>query len=219
MMMPKEIIRSSRKSLALVIDEWGNLIVRAPKSMSMEQINRFIEKKDTWIRKKQGQAQMFTDKYLPITGINGEKLSYRGQEYTIKLSDTNWVCLEDRIVYIPSSDSKAALIAWLKEQAYVLINERVLFYSSIMSVEYTKVRLTEAKGRWGSCSTNNNLNFAWRLIMCPQKVIDYVVVHELSHVKYKDHSSRFWQYIGMVLPDYKERESWLKIHRKIMNIV
>ena len=219
MMMPKKIIRSSRKSLALVIDEWGDLIVRAPKSMSMEQINRFIEKKDTWIRNKQGQAYMFTDKYLSIAGITGEKLSYLGQEYTINLSDTNRVCLEDRIVYIPSSDPKADLITWLKEQAYILIKERVLFYSSIMSVEYAKVRLTEAKGRWGSCSANNNLNFAWRLIMCPQKVIDYVVVHELSHIKYKDHSLRFWQCVGMVLPDYKEQDSWLKIHRKIMNIV
>ena len=81
------------------------------------------------------------------------------------------------------------------------------------------VKLSEAKARWGSCSTKNNLNFSWRLVMCPLSVIDYVAVHELSHITYKNHSPAFWARVKTVLPTYEDDQEWLKANRKLMEII
>jgi hypothetical protein len=79
--------------------------------------------------------------------------------------------------------------------------------------------MSEAKRRWGSCGAGNTLNFAWRLVMCPQSVIDYVVVHELSHITYKDHSAKFWTRVATVMPNYREAQDWLRLNRRLMEII
>lgn len=92
-------------------------------------------------------------------------------------------------------------------------------YSNVMGVTPGIIKLSEAKARWGSCSTKNNLNFAWRLVMCPLSVIDYVVVHELSHITYKNHSPAFWARVKTVLPTYEDAQEWLRINKKLMEII
>jgi len=88
-----------------------------------------------------------------------------------------------------------------------------------MGVKYASMKMSEAKRRWGSCGAGNTLNFAWRLVMCPQSVIDYVVVHELSHIPYKDHSPKFWTRVATVMPNYKEAQEWLRLNRKLMEVI
>ena len=104
-------------------------------------------------------------------------------------------------------------------EALRIITERVNNYAGIMSVTPGTIKLSEAKARWGSCSAKNNLNFAWRLIMCPLSVIDYVVVHELSHITYKNHSPAFWARVKAVLPNYEDDQDWLKVNKKLMEIL
>ena len=113
----------------------------------------------------------------------------------------------------------AAVAEWLKVQGETVINDRVDYYANLMGVKYTSVKMSEAKRRWGSCGAGNTLNFAWRLVMCPQSIIDYVVVHELSHITYKDHSAKFWTRVATVMPNYKEAQDWLRLNRRLMEVI
>ena len=187
-----QVVRSNRKSVALVIDNEANLIVRAPALMPDTVIDEFVRKKRRWINEKQQQVAVFGEKHPPVVVETGESIMYLGSNYAI---------------------------AWLKEQAMQTISERVALYANVMGVTPGTVKLSEAKARWGSCSTKNNLNFAWRLVMCPLSVIDYVVVHELSHITYKNHSPAFWARVKTVLPTYEDDQDWLKLNKKLMEII
>ena len=97
-----------------------------------------------------------------------------------------------------------------RQRAKERLRGRAAYFAPIMGVSYGSLRLSSAKTRWGSCSGKGNLNFHWKLILMPPEVLDYVVVHELAHLKEMNHSPRFWAVVEAVLPDYKERRQWLK---------
>lgn len=98
----------------------------------------------------------------------------------------------------------------LQNKAYVVIPRRVAYYAEKLGVSYGKITLRQQKTRWGSCAANGNLNFNWLLILAPPEVLDYVVVHELCHRREMNHSQAFWKEVEKILPDYRERQKWLK---------
>ena len=97
-----------------------------------------------------------------------------------------------------------------KTKALEYITQRVEYYAQIYDLKYRSIRINNAKTRWGSCGYKGTLNFTWRLMMAPERVVDYVIIHELMHLKQKNHSRKFWDEVRMVMPDYKEDEQWLK---------
>lgn len=101
-------------------------------------------------------------------------------------------------------------IAELRAYAEKTLPKRVAFYAKIMGVQPTGIKITSAKTRFGSCSGKNSLCFSWRLMLYPPEAVDYVVVHELAHIREKNHSPAFYAVIAAVLPDYKAREQLLK---------
>ena len=101
-------------------------------------------------------------------------------------------------------------IKQLAEKAMAKIPQRVDYYAAIVGVTYGKITIRNQKTRWGSCSRKGNLNFNCLLMLAPEAVLDYVVVHELCHRKEMNHSKRFWNEVERVLPSYKKQESWLK---------
>ena len=214
-----QVVRSNRKSVALVIDNEANLIVRAPILMPETTIDEFVRKKRRWINEKQQQVATFGEKHPPVVVETGESIMYLGSSYAIIKDAVDAVEISGNELVVPEDYDVEALTAWLKEQAMQTISERVALYANIMGVTPGTVKLSEAKARWGSCSTKNNLNFAWRLIMCPLSVIDYVVVHELSHITHKNHSPAFWSRVKTVLPTYEDGQEWLKFNRKLMEII
>lgn len=214
-----QVVRSNRKSVALVIDNEANLIVRAPALMPDTVIDDFVRKKRRWINEKQQQVAVFGEKHPPVVVETGESIMYLGSNYAIIKDSVDMVEVSGSELIVPENYDVDALTAWLKEQAMQIISERVALYANIMGVTPGTIKLSEAKARWGSCSTKNNLNFAWRLIMCPLSVIDYVVVHELSHITYKNHSPAFWARVKTVLPTYEDNQEWLKVNKKLMEII
>lgn len=94
--------------------------------------------------------------------------------------------------------------------ARIRIPERAAYYAGIIGVTYGKITIRDQKTRWGSCSSQGNLNFTWKLVLAPPEVLDYVVVHELCHRIEMNHSSAFWHQVARVLPDYQRQRSWLK---------
>jgi predicted metal-dependent hydrolase len=98
----------------------------------------------------------------------------------------------------------------LKKEAKEYIVHRVWELASEYGIEYNRIRITSARTRWGSCSSKKNLNFSYRLMLVPQDVIDYVIIHELAHLKHMNHSKKFWSHVESMMGDYKIRERWLK---------
>lgn len=95
-------------------------------------------------------------------------------------------------------------------KAHQIFSKKVSYYSRIMGVTCNRITVREQKTRWGSCSSKHNLNFNWRLLLAPEEIMDYVIVHELAHLREMNHSAKFYAVIESILPDYKNRQNWLK---------
>jgi len=214
-----EVVRSNRKTIALVVDSNATLVVRAPFSVSDCEIKAVVDKKQFWINEKRKQVEVFGIHHPKVEMKNGAAVMYLGNSYTITKEAVNTFKVLEPFIHAPKNATVETFVNWLKEEALTIITDRVSKYATLMGVEYSKINLTDARARWGSCSTKNALNFAWRLIMCPVSVIDYVVVHELSHTIYKSHSPLFWARVKTILPDYLESQEWLKVNRKLMEII
>ena len=110
------------------------------------------------------------------------------------------------------------LTAWYKIQARKIIQDRVKHLSQLAKLHYNTMSITDASTRWGSCSSNKNLHFNWKLIMAPSPVIDYVISHELSHLTEMNHSRAFWETVRRMFPLYRQYRTWLKRHGHTLTI-
>ena len=99
---------------------------------------------------------------------------------------------------------------WLRTEGAERFHQKTAFWAARMKVSYGRITIRDQKTRWGSCSSRGNLNFNWRLLLMPERVMDYVIVHELAHRREMNHSAAFWQIVETYLPDYRERRQWLK---------
>lgn len=205
-----ELIRSPRKTLGLTVDNNGRLVVRAPMTLSEDAIQNFIREKSRWIAEKQRQAAVRIEKQRACTLDAGESLLYLGKSFRLRRRDVREITAAGSLLTIPAKTTAAMLANWLRLQAAPYIRQRAEHYAKEMGVGYTSLKLSGAAKRWGSCGPKNSLNFSWRLIMCPPWVIDYVVVHELSHITHKNHGSQFWRQVAATLPNYQTAKDWLR---------
>ena len=220
MKMPNEIIRSKRKTLALIINNKGELIVKAPLKMSEARIIEFVKQKQKWINSKIEISNKFSENNQNLLNDNLENVLFLGKTYKVVTSNVKDIMLENDILYYPQNKvlNKEQIIKWLKKEAKKILENRVSIYANIMKVTPNNIGITSAKTRWGSCSGKNNINFTYRLILCPISVVDYVVVHELSHITHKNHSKKFWNCVESFYPSYKKEENWLKTNKGIILI-
>lgn len=121
------------------------------------------------------------------------------------------LCMVSGIENDPAAYRTAA-VGWLREYARAKLEKKVKLFGSQMRVSVNRIAIKEQKTCWGSCSSKGNLNFNWKLILMPERIMDYVVVHELAHRKQMNHSAAFWREVEIVLPDYRERKQWLREH-------
>ena len=219
MIKPDEIIRSNRKTLSLSIDFFGRLIVRAPKRCSEERIFAFIRQKEDWILRKKAQMQG-AGMRLPPENLDGYTLLLLGKECTISLTEEPFVRYEGQTncLYLPKTNAKKRLIKWLKENAKRIFTNVTQAKAQEMNVQFKSVSVTSAKTRWGSCSAENAIRYTFRLLYAPKEVIEYVVVHELSHVRHKNHSPLFWAEVTKYCPNWKAHRAWLKQNGALMHI-
>lgn len=210
-----QIIRSRRKTIALIIKPDGSLIVRAPLWTAERVIKKFVKNNSSWIEKKQAEARTALPPE-PKRYCAGEMFMYLGNTYPLEIvkGQKKSLHLERSFKLAESAQDKAAgeFECWYRNQAKQVVAERVSAYASQYDLHYKGIKITSARTRWGSCSANGSLNFSWRLIQAPMEAVDYVVVHELVHTQIHNHSKRFWKKVEQILPDYKERRKWLRNH-------
>jgi len=214
-----KIERSKRKTIALLVNLDSTLTVKAPFYLPTQEIDKVIDKKRNWIIAKVKQAQR---KPKPVVRefVNGEGFLYLGKSYRLRINNTAKISLGDNLFFPKAKieNIREELVEWYKQQATHKFNLRAKWYAKKMGVNYSSIKLSSAQKRWGSCGRNNVLSFNWRLVMAPLKVLDYVVVHELTHIEYKNHSAKYWNKVRTLLPNYKQAKDWLKENGHILNI-
>jgi predicted metal-dependent hydrolase len=222
MMKIDQIIHTKRRTIALIIDRDGRLIIRAPLRATQKQITHLVEQKAAWIKSKQALVNTRYARFVPKAYANGEEFLYLGQAYRLAIVDksTPRLRLAEQFLLSRKGLPQAEKIfeQWYRLQAKQVITERVQVLAAMHGYEYCQVKITSAQTRWGSCSPRGNLNFSWRLVMAPIQVIDYVVIHELVHLHEKNHSRRFWDKVKTILPDYKIQVRWLKTYGHLLRL-
>ncbi len=217
-----KILRSKRRTIALAIKPDGQIIVRAPKFVSEKQIDSMVKDKQAWIFKHLAKL-----KQLPRASVinfsQDDKFLFLGQQYGLIISDSYFRRLNfDGEKFILSShfqgQAKQLFRKWYKAQAQKIIKQRVDYYAEKMGISYKSLSITSAKTRWGSCSSQQTLNFSFRLIMAPLEIIDYVAVHELAHILHHNHSKKFWYEVKKYYPNFKTAKQWLSHHRLLLEI-
>jgi len=217
-----QIIRTKRKSIALIVQRDGRLVVRAPIGATDEQIFAVVQKKNGWIHSKQETVLSTYPQVIEKEFVNGEGFWYLGTSYRMRIVDDASCPLElDTFFLLDRSAlplAREVFTNWYKDRALLVISERVAWYAAKNGIDFKQVKITSAQTRWGSCSSKGILSFAWRLIMAPVPVIDYVVVHELVHLLEKNHGKAFWAKVKSIMPDYKQKIEWLDVNGQLLNL-
>ncbi len=199
-----------------MVEADGSLVVRAPLRFPDSKIEKFILEHADWIRARQELAHRRMADNPPKKYLPGELFWYLGERYPLQIVPRASLPLqlEQHFVLDRHYQPQARQIfeAWYRRQARQVLYERSAFYASQLGLRFNRLRLSSARTRWGSCSNQGTLSFAWRLVMAPLEVIDYIVVHELTHLKIPNHSNLFWAQVSSVMPGYRQQTAWLKQH-------
>ncbi len=217
-----QIIRTNRKSISLEIKPDGRLIVRAPITASDALIKSMVEKKADWIAKTKNRLARQYPTIKEKSFKPGEYFWYLGEKYPLDLKERQRPLLElDGAFYLykgAQNRAREIFVAWYREETRQITADLIHKYVKKYRFNVNQVRITSARTRWGSCSGKNNLNFTYRLSMAPLDVIDYVVVHELVHLKVHNHSKTFWNAVAEIKADYKKNRTWLKEHGTLLTL-
>ncbi len=213
------IIKSNRKSVTLVIGKNGELIVRAPRFVSNREILKLVNAKQDWVKERRREIQRVSKLKQELTIKDGSNIPFMGETRMIRIGDVKKLTLTKDEIWIPTvHEPEKLFMRWLKVQALYILQESAEYYAKAMGLTYEAVKLSNARTSWGTCTSKRVLRFSWRLVFCPIEMLDYVVVHELSHIWHMNHSREFWACVEAVLPDYKVRRKWLKEHSYYMDI-
>lgn len=220
----KICINKRLKYLRLVVCTKG-VIILTPYAISQSEAENILKNKEKWVRQKYlnyRSIQMFN---FERNWVDGEKILYRGLIYEIKINTAynKEVKIEfdgqkfDIYLNCDFYKGKQRFVAienafkiFFIQNANDVLLKKVNYYSQIMGLSYNSIRVKDVKTFWGSCSKKGNLNFNWRIIMAPNWIIDYIVIHELCHLKYMNHSKEFWDMVEIYMPSFYEARIWLK---------
>lgn len=228
--------KAYRRSISIVLKRGEPILVKAGISTTVEKIEQFLVYKEKWISKNMQAFHEIDEKY-PVKKLNGdEKFPFLGQDLKLKFVLTplkqvffsrNESALQ---MHLPEAIWKQIseedlqkyfvdLRKYYQREAKKLISERIQIWSHQMDLHPSAVRFKNQKTRWGSCSSKKIINLNWRLIAAPIEVIDYILIHELSHLAHMNHSSKFWALVEKHCPDYMRSEKWLKEHHHSLDFL
>lgn len=188
--IPYELVRSSRKSYSISIEQNGQVIVKTPLRMSEIFLQEMLAEKRQWLTKN----------YVRMQEISQNKRENQYSPQVLKALEARYRKAAKE--YIPQRvDYYVSQMEWTDEEVFEENRK-----------PYKRITIREQKSRWGSCSGRGTLSFNWRLMLAPPRVLDYVVIHEICHFKHMNHSKEFWEEVAKLEPHYKEYRQWLKDH-------
>lgn len=214
-----------RRTIAIQMAADGTLAVAAPERANMAQVRAFLSAHNRWLQRVIARHQATG---LPVAYTEGAILPYLGHPCRLTLREGRAGCtLQPRqfVISLPrlatqpgerEQMTKLELRLWFKRRARQKLTARLTLWAQRLGIHHRDVKISDARRRWGSCSAANDIRLNWRLIMAPLELIDYVCVHELCHVRHKNHGAKFWQAVAHAMPDYAERERELKRHAALL---
>lgn len=202
-----------RKTITLKVDK-GEVTLLAPRHISWDFLEDFLRSKKEWLFKTLAKQQEKMANVPSFMFLDDDKLYYLGELYSFqKVYDRKDVAFHNRVFYIPSSSlerAKILLQKFYQKQGEIYLKERVAYYEEKMNIAPKAIRVFNLRGNWGSCTSQKNINFHYKLMMMPPSIIDYVVVHEMCHLVHMNHSKDFWGLVECFYPDYKKCRTWLR---------
>ena len=224
-----EFARGKRRTIGFVVGAEG-LSVRAPRWVALRDVDAALQEKADWIVRKLDEAQQRHERLesARIEWKDGARIPFLGEQVVLRLDPRHaFDGVGAMLDAEPGSDGlrelhlavannattaqiRDAAQAWLMRQAKRIFQERLTLFAPQLGVRWTKMSLSNAATRWGSASADGAIRLNWRLVHYRMPVIDYVVVHELAHLRVMDHSPRFWETVESVVPDYGALRQQLK---------
>jgi predicted metal-dependent hydrolase len=216
-----DIIYKKRTSIGISIDLYGKVEVQAPKGTPEDYILQFVEEKWDWIQQNLQEMQERTRGPKKKAYDHSESFLYLGESYPIQVTQDitikqDYVVFEGDYLHIvvnqlEDEKIKQALKRFYYQQCKSLVERSIKSYQSNFKLKPRSIRISDNNTNWGTCDFKQQLTFNWKLAMAPQKVIDYVVVHEMCHMVHLNHDRSFWRLVGKIMPDYQEQENWLAL--------
>ena len=203
----------------------GRVIIKVPFFINNNLIEQLVNKKLSWIKKQLN----ILSKFLPFEKklyVNDEKFLYLGKYYKLKILKNKKysVNIEGDFLQVNVKNElnilkvKKLLKEWFHEKSFIYFKKETHNYAKINNLKINSVKVREYKARWGSCSNKGDISFNWRLIMAPPKIIEYVIIHELMHIKEHNHSPKYWNYVKSLYPNINEAKEWLMYNGQTLNI-
>jgi len=213
-----ELRRSRRRTIGFVIDDRG-LRVTAPRWVPLADIERALQEKSRWIVRKlvEWRAHEARRERVTVRWEHGASLRFLGTTLTLALdADARGVSREgERLVVglaplAGAEQLKDRVQGWLQARAREVFAERIPLFAQRLGLEPSRWSLSSARTRWGSCTPDGAIRLNWRLVHFPLEIIDYVIAHELAHLRELNHGPRFWSTVGELFPDFERARAWLR---------
>lgn len=218
--------RSDRaKHARLEVREGRGLTVIVPRSYRLHKVDGLLKGKKRWVLRNLARHVWNMNPSMARETRSGSTVPYLGRELRVVESPVAGCALRaslkgDELVLSPAAGRAgldARLEQWYRAQALKLIKERVDDLVTRLGLRYGRIIIRGQRTRWGSCSHRGNLSFNWRLMMTPEPVIDYVIIHEVAHLKEMNHTKRFWALVAEECPHWREQRKWLDDHANELN--
>jgi predicted metal-dependent hydrolase len=209
--IPVALIHNKRaRRYVLRLRPDGSARVTIPRGGSITEARKFAERNAAWLER--AQQRLSTRSARPKEWLIGTAIHFAGELVAIKPGENGRILFGTETIKVKESDSdlRRAIERYLWKMAANEFPPRVIEQAAVHQLNVRRVTVRNQKSRWGSCSPRGTISLNWRLIQTPQFVRDYVILHELMHLREMNHSVRFWREVESVCPDYKAAESWLK---------
>lgn len=207
------VIKQKRKTASIVITDELEVQVKVPQYMSKKQIERLVAAHSEWINTMLEQKRQLSE---TKDWYKTKQLLYLGKYWPVELKESVLespkVDFNDKGFIIVSDGTercaKEKVEQFFKENAREMLSQLAMQYAHVVGVKFQKITIRKQKTRWGSCSSRGNLSFNLKILCAPVEMIEYVVLHEIMHLKYFNHSMEFWENIEKIMPDYKHRMNY-----------
>ncbi len=224
--IPYTVIRSRRRTADIVVERNGEVIVRAPIGLCDQRLERAIADRELWIHRARAEWEELNSRRVRREFLSGESFLYLGRTYRLKVvsdpdaqvSLRNGRLLISQHLLKRTQSARKALRDFYISRGEEILPARVQHLAKKVGVQPGRVRVKELGYHWASCGARGDLNFHWKTLMAPRTVLDYVIVHELCHLRHRDHSTAFWNEIDKVLPSYRERKQWLRANGASLDV-
>ncbi len=220
----KKLVFTSRKGFCLRIDDNGDLIVFAPRNATERDIYQIVQNKSQWIIKTRERMLQNQKKLKPINFEQGDHLLFLGKTYQLVFSTTNSEVELDEVnekIVVPFAEKstiKNKILRFYRNNAESIFRKFLDKWAERMNVRYSLLRIKDSKTLWGSCGKNGSINLNWRLILLPEELIEHIIIHELAHIVYRNHSKQFYNFISLFSKNYKEKDRWLRENSYILQL-